>query len=190
MPRKSCISIELLRDLLRYDPATGELFWKGRPVEMFASPSVAQRWNARYANKPAFTSLDDKGYFHGSILGETYVAHRVIWAIVYVEWPDQVDHENHIRSDNRLSNLLSKTHAENAKNQRMPARNKSGFCGVSWDKASGKWKAQIAVSNKKHFLGHFTEKADAVAARKAGELRFGFHPNHGAPLEERERAAA
>ena len=63
----------------------------------------------------------------------------------------------------------------NQQNQRgLRANNTSGQPGVTWDKKSGKWLAQISVDRKRLSLGRFTNLDDAIAARKAGEAK--FHP--------------
>ena len=51
--------------------------------------------------------------------------------------------------------------------------------GVSWSNTFNKWKAQIKYKYKPYSLGYFDKKSDAIAARKAAEKDFGFHPNHG-----------
>ena len=51
--------------------------------------------------------------------------------------------------------------------------------GVYWHVGAGKWQAQIKVKHGLKYLGIFTEKSDAIAARKAAEAKYGFHENHG-----------
>lgn len=38
-----------------------------------------------------------------------------------------------------------------------------------WDKSNKKWRAQITFKGKKHNLGYFTSKQDAINARKKAE---------------------
>src|SRR5690625_5199426 len=45
---------EQLRELLRYEPETGKLYWKARPAELFKDKRSHGAWNARYAGKEAF----------------------------------------------------------------------------------------------------------------------------------------
>lgn len=89
-----------LKQLLRYEPETGKLYW----LERASTSQHAATWNARFAGKEVF-SISGQGYREGKIYGARYSAHRVIWAIVYGTWPDQVDHINGDRLDNRLINL-------------------------------------------------------------------------------------
>ena len=87
--------------------------------------------------------------------------HRVI-----VSAPENmsVDHINGDGLDNRRANLRLATNAENMWNMRRPARNTSGYKGVSWNKRISKWKAQIQVKGKIMHLGSFDDPQKAHAA--------------------------
>lgn len=99
---------EKLNQLLSYDPMTGILTWKTRPLEMFKdgkNPSMNHKgWNARFAGKPA-GSKNKEGYICLRIKPKSYKAHRLIWQMLYGIWPDYIDHINRIEDDNRLINL-------------------------------------------------------------------------------------
>ena len=68
-------------------------------------------------------------------------------------------------------------HIENMRNQRFSKANKSGVQGVH--RCHDKWRAQIGVAGKSYRLGRFETLEAAAAARKAAEIKFGFHANHG-----------
>lgn len=178
-------SQEFLRQILDYDPETGKLFWKERDVSLFPavtpsrSRSLCALWNERYANNEALGSVNKQGYKAGRILNQTVTAHRVIWKLVTGKDPDQVDHINGLRSDNRLSNLRNVDRLTNQRNAGMRRDNMSGATGVGWVKASGKWQARITVFDRRIHLGRFNTFNDAVSARKAAEREHGFHENHG-----------
>jgi hypothetical protein len=181
---KKPIPIETLRALLICDPAQGKLFWKHRPLEYFAETNNPERacaaWNARYAGKEAFTADKGNGYLRGAIFSRPYLAHRVIWAMATGAWPpDQIDHINGDRADNRIENLRAVTSAENQQNAAMRHDNTSGVVGVSWHKAHGKWQVQIRASGKNIHLGYFNNKDEAVATRATADIEYGFHENHG-----------
>ena len=175
---------DTLRQLLHFIPETGRLFWRERGPEWFTDgryPAArsAASWNTRYAGKEAFTSIDGTGYRQGSIFNHMHRAHRVIWRIVHGVWPQDTDHINGIRTDNRIVNLRNVSRTENMRNAARPNTNTSGSIGVGWDRSSGKWQAQITVDGRNRHLSYFSDKADAIAARKAAEIEHGFHENHG-----------
>lgn len=174
------LSPEIVKQLLRYDPETGLLFWRHREDEFFPTTRAAFAWNSKYANKQAFTCLGAGGYYKGGILGHIFQAHRVIWALVHGEWPDnEIDHLNHERGDNRIVNLRAVTRRQNQLNHKLHSNSWTGVHGV--DLRKGKWRASIRIYGDNKFLGSFATKKDAVKARKRAEKRNGFHPNHGLP---------
>lgn len=175
--------IEELRKLIHHEPDTGKLFWKHRDVSMFSHTQMPFHyyylWNKKYANKEI--GPNTRGYIRISLFGRKYQAHRVIWALHYGEWPkDQIDHINGVKSDNSIVNLRVVTDAENRKNMPLRSDNKSGVSGVRHRKNC--WITEIVVNRKNIHIGCFENFEDAVAARKAAEIQYGFHENHGRPL--------
>ena len=66
----------------------------------------------------------------------------------------------------------------------MRKANTSGVTGVCFSKKGNKWFARIRLDGKSKHLGSFADKQDAIEARKDAEIKYGFHPNHGAKLDE------
>lgn len=172
-----------MRELLRYNATTGELFWLDRGPELFDHPdadALARRWNAQFSGKLALNHLGAEGYRSGTVLRTKVKAHRAAWALYYGLWPSGViDHINGDRSDNRIINLRDTTHVGNGRNAARSIANSSGYTGVSWCAQQGRWKVQLREDGKKKTVGRFKVLADAVAARDAEYQRLGFHPNHG-----------
>lgn len=183
MATKPIPTPDLLRQLLRYEPETGKLFWRERPPSMFqdsyrTAAGCAANWNSRWAGKEAFTCKMAVGHLQGRIGYGSYLAHRVAWAIYYGEWPKgEIDHINHDPADNRIENLRDVSHAENHRNQSLRQNNSSGVAGVA--RVRDVWYARIKRGGKLTHLGYFERFEDAVAARKDAEVMFGFHRNHG-----------
>lgn len=122
----------------------------------------------------------NNGYFRVSVNGKRYLLHRLAWFIHYGAWPkDQLDHINRNRTDNRIANLREVDYLENNKNKSMPTRNTSGVVGVCWHRQAQKWQASIMVNQKQIHLGVFDTFEEAVAARKAAEVLYGFSPTYG-----------
>lgn len=176
---------EIVHELLHYEPNTGKLFWKERDVKWFKDgkrSALAHKnaWNAKFANKEALASINNNGYRHGHILSGKVYAHRVIWLWMTGEWPKRdIDHINGDPADNRWKNLRDVSHQNNSLNQKLRKTNKSGTMGVHWCKRDARWIAKITVNRDFKCLGYFTNKIDAIKARKEAEIKYGFHPNHG-----------
>jgi hypothetical protein len=87
----------------------------------------------------------------------------------------QVDHRNGDGLDNRRGNLRLASHAENQHNQKLSRiNNTSGYKGVTWSKERRKWRAQIGVDGKTHYLGYYNNKLDAARTyNAAAEKLFG-----------------
>ena len=169
----------LLRELLDYDPQTGDIKWRPRGGKYFSTDRVTKAWNSRYAGKVA-SNLTVYGYRSVSILGKSRYAHRVSWAIYTGEWPSgPIDHINHDRADNRIANLRDATREINNRNATKRSDNTSGVTGVTWDKQHGKWLVQIASEGRNLKIGRFVDFYAAVAARVAAQQALGYHENHG-----------
>lgn len=165
----------LLRALLRYEPETGQLFWRPRSPEIAAAsgckdPGKAARiFNKQFAGREAFTATSHAGYKVGAIFdGGILYAHRVAWAIAHGEWPtEQIDHANGVRSDNREANLRQVSQSQNSQNSAKRRGAGSRFKGVSWSPAVGRWCMQISSGGRKSppsFHGSEIEAAQAYDA--------------------------
>ena len=183
MAAKALPSSEVLRQLLRYEPETGKLFWLPRGVASFDfshdAVRLAAAWNGRNAGNEAFTCVSQDGYYNGKVFNTTVRAHRVAYAIFYGEWPaNHIDHVDGDRLNNRIANLRDVTNAENCLNKAVRASSKTGINGVTWAKRERKWRVKIGVGGKKKEVGLFDDLSSAVIARKSAEKGIGYHPNH------------
>lgn len=177
---KSEILPEFLTQCLAYDPDTGEIRWRERPREHFASKAAHTTHNRTKAGKLAGCLDLSTGYLVIGLNAKLLYAHRAAWAIMHGEWPpEQIDHINGDRLDNRATNLRSVSHAENCRNTTIKRFNRSGTAGVAFAKREGKWRARIMHDYKDIHLGYFDTWADAVDARGRAEEQYGFHENHG-----------
>jgi len=172
-------SQEVLRQLLDYNPETGSLVWRDRPLSLFPDARSGKIWNSRYARKEAFRTTDVSGYRRGAIFNVPVLAHRVIWKLMTGDDPDVIDHKDGNPSNNAWDNLRSVSLADNARNQKKHITNTSGTTGVwraaSTRRGSKRWEVRVGRT----LIGYYTTFEEAVAARKAAEREHGFHPNHG-----------
>lgn len=177
------IPIELLRQVLRLDPATGRLYWLPRAAGQFEArfPNRAcMVWNSQFAGKEAFMTSDRHGYLTGHIFNRRIFAHHVAFALANGRWPSRaLDHIDGNRANNLPPNLREATQAENMRNTALRSDNMSGVMGVSWDKENRRWRADIRVNGRRFNLGRFRSIQDAISARKAAEREHQFHENHG-----------
>lgn len=123
--------------------------------------------------------LTTGGYLFVTVKGKSYLAHRVAWAIVTGDWPDQVDHINHNKEDNRWVNLREVSFTDNNRNRPLQYRNTTGINGVRYVEKYDRWVAYIGHKRKGLYLGSFVTKEDAFKARLDAELALGYHENHG-----------
>jgi len=144
-------------------------------------------------NKGKSTSIDDEDYdkvkkYHWCVNDRGYVVcffkdkkskkniqlklHRFI-----MDAPKgkNIDHIDRNTLNNQKNNLRFASQLENVLNRKVFSNNKSGYTGVSWEKANRKWRAQIGINKKEFFLGLFSTKNEAIEARKKAEKN--FHAN-------------
>jgi hypothetical protein len=164
---------------MRFDMATGTMPEQGVLCNLFSYDADSGALTRATIGKRADWVMSI-GYRAVYVLGKQLYAHRVIWRMIHGDVPEEIDHINGDRADNRLCNLRGVSKAQNALNKRPSRRNSSGATGVHWSGASQKWTAEIQASGVREYLGVFSSKDDAIAARKAAEARLGFHKNHGA----------
>ena len=165
-------SQEYLLSIFEYFPDTGKLFWRCRTDKDAA-------WNGRHAGRPV-GCIDSEGYIKTKLDGVCYRVPRLIWKMVTGNDPKgMIDHENRIKNDDRFSNLRDVTNQENQKNCKLRSINKSGINGVCFAKDTGKWQAQIDGDKGREYLGQYHSKEDAADARRAAEIKYGYHPTHG-----------
>lgn len=143
-------SVERLREMLAYDPATGIL---------------TRRENGKVAG-----CLDvDSGYIRVRVDNVLMRAHRVIFAMVTGKWPElDVDHEDRNRSNNRWLNLREANDEQNKANSLRS--NALGLKGVY--RMKDKFQAQIQSRGRRINLGTYAtpQEAHAAYAAKAIEL--------------------
>ena len=156
--------LELVQQLLDYDPEAGTFFWKDN------------RGKKRCKDKPA--GSPQKGYISIHINGEDYRAHRLAWLHATGRDPldFQIDHIDGDKTNNRFANLREASNSQNQCNAKRRINNQSGYKGVCWSKYKRKWRAEITAHGKKLYLGYFDtpELAHMAYAKAAAELHGEF----------------
>ena len=152
-------SAETLRSVLRYEPATGLLWWK-----------VPEK--GRRLDRPAGHRCKQWGYVIVGLDYEHYRAHHLIWCMVTGSWPErEIDHKNRVRHDNCWKNLRQGNPIGNRANSSLRSDNTSGLKGVSWHKPRRKWRARVYIEGKEKHLGLFFTAEEAHAAYAEAALQ-------------------
>lgn len=161
MDAKYKLTAERLREVLSYNPETGEFHWLKSSNNFVKVGEIAGK------------RLNSSGYKDIQIDGVHYRAHRLAWLYVYGVWPDgEVDHINCIRTDNRIANLRDVPDRLNSHNRIAPSRNNtSGYLGVT-KKKDGRYQASIRIGGKRIHLGSFSDPKQAHEAYLAGKRKY------------------
>ena len=153
------ISREYVLTLLAYDADTGVFTWrnsKGRAKAGVRAGNTCRQ-----------------GYRRIKLDGRFYAEHRLAWLVEHGEMPSgEVDHKDRVRDNNRISNLRVVSRKVNMENTGRHGRNTSGFKGVSFCKASKKWRAFICHKRRVISLGYFSTPETAHAAYVTAREKF------------------
>src|SRR5690606_6128392 len=145
--------------------------------EADAAMALARKWYAGRSGRTFYAQRTDLAA-DGSRL--TVRLHTFLTGWRYV------DHINGNGLDNRRANLREAEHRQNLMNQRRPRHNTSGFKGVTLNKRTGKWEAQILPQGRHIRLGSFEDPEEAARAYDAAALlHFGefARPNSPTPAD-------
>lgn len=152
------IDVETLRHWLTYEPETGLIRWRVKPL--------GQR---RKEGDIAGNRDKQSGYIQIRLFYTKVYGHRVAWALYHGEWPSQqIDHINLQRDDNRIANLRLATHQQNAMNQ-PKRKSKTGMTGVY--RSTCGYVAQMKHNRRTVYLGHFKSPEEAKSAYDAAILK-------------------
>lgn len=145
------IDPERLREVFEY--RDGMLFWK---VKRCRRIPIGARAGSKIAGKSRYRRihLDGKETFE----------HRVIFAMHHGYYPEQVDHEDRDRSNNRIENLVDSDPSANGMNRGPTVRNRTGVKNVHPTPNGKKFFAQHTVRGRATYLGTYETIDDAAAA--------------------------
>jgi HNH endonuclease len=169
---KNDLTVEYVRSILDYDPATGNFIWRARND---VPPNWVGRWAGRKAGR-----INHHGYVDISIHRSRYPAHRLAWLYMTGEWPsDEIDHKDLNRFNNSWANLRTASVSENRANCKVRRHSGTQLKGVYRDKDYGRYYAQISIGGKTHHLGSYLCPAAAsIAFALASEKHRGEFARH------------
>lgn len=141
------ITVERLREVLHYEPETGEFRWLQTRSGRHGPVGIVERVDGKYGR--LIITID-----YGR-----YKAHRLAWLYMEGKWPDgNIDHIDRNPLNNAWNNLRESTPKINSRNRRLNKNNTSGTPGVFWDKNGQVWKVYLG----KKFIRNYSKKEDAV----------------------------
>jgi hypothetical protein len=145
------LSATRLRELLAYDPLTGNFTWRKRPRNANEVGTIAG-W------------LNSDGYVVIKVDQKCYLAHRLAWLYQTGEWPEGlIDHKNRVKTENWFLNLREADHSLNGQNRvEVNKNNTSGALGVRVYK--GRFRARIVKDRKEIDLGTYSSLEMAAQA--------------------------
>jgi len=160
MKTLSGLTAARLREILSYDPGTGNFIRKVRTSNSTRAGDIAG-------------SATQLGYWIIWVDGTRYLGHRLAWLYTHGRWPkDHIDHVNGDPSDNRLCNLREATPSQNHANERMARTNKAGRKGVAPHR--NKFVAQLGIGGHRKYLGIYATPDEAAEAyASAAKAHFG-----------------
>jgi hypothetical protein len=178
-----------LRECFDYNPKTGKLTWKKRPLSHFPTQRAWNTWNTRRTGTIVNTKHGNgKGIIVKlNISKRNLFVHRIIWKWMTNKEPGTtIDHINNDPFDNRWSNLREATTAQNAWNSRgKHPETRQLPKGVSVAAHNNRFRAEIGYRRKRYYLGTFDtpEQAHAAYAEASARLHGEFkNLGHQPPL--------
>lgn len=157
------VPVDRVREILRYEPETGKLYWK---VKVADKVVVGREAGSSTGRRDVRVSID----------GVLHQAHRVIWAIVTGEQPPAIiDHKDLDTRNNRWENLREADWSTNGGNRFAQKNSASGIKGVYYYPERKKpWLARLQRDGTLRLNRFFATQDEAVAAyRAAAEEWFG-----------------
>lgn len=156
-------SQKYLKECLDYNPLTGDIFWKERPLSHFKDERAMKKWNTRYSFKKAGYKVkvyksDSLEYWRLSLDNHPYDAHKIIWVWVHGEYATLIDHIDGDGLNNKLLNLREASVSQNVRKGKIQRNNTSGHKGVSFRKDTNKWSVRLKVNGSYKSLGSYSDK--------------------------------
>lgn len=121
---------------------------------------------------------NDDGYGNFRVGRLTGKAHRFSYELANGPIPEgkHIDHVCHNPGCVNPGHLRIVTHKQNMENMHRSKRwARSGYRGVYWHDAAGKWNANVTHDGVRHNLGYYDSADEAGAVAKAARLRFYTH---------------
>jgi len=137
---------EQLKAELHYDPETG-IFRR-----------LVDRPKSKAGSIVGYPT--DRGWLRVKIRGKHYKLHRLAFLYMTGTIPNEVDHANRIRDDNRWVNLREATRSQNTHNRNSGGNSQTGYRGVVKSGRYG-YKALVSVNGERELSETFDSPEEA-----------------------------
>lgn len=157
------ITKEYLQEV--FDYTDGHLYWK---VNRGSNKMIGIKAGCLY-----------KGYIRIRLHDKKYGEHQLIWLYHYGQIPEQIDHIDGDKSNNKIENLRIATTLQNNQNAGLRKDNTTGIKGVCRG-YKDKWQVHVRINGKKTYFGSYDdiELAELVAIEARNKYH-GIFANHG-----------
>jgi hypothetical protein len=166
-PNSRSIPVEFFFETMEYREEVidgvlqGKAYWKYRE-------NMSIGWNTRYSGKPV-GGIEPHGYYLTIITYNgkrcSMRVHTIVWILNNGCYPDNmIDHKDHIKTNNLISNLRQADSYLNNMNVPSNSNASSQYKGVSFKKAPSKWYVGYCLNYKDYHVGCFTDELEAALA--------------------------
>lgn len=148
---------QVLASYYTYDPVSGLLLFN----------------NNRGARKAgdAAGSISNQGYLTVFFKAQLLYVHRICFYLYYGLQPEQIDHKDKNKLNNKLDNLIASTNYWNSQNRSTTKI----YPGVR--KKRNRYQVEIRVASTRLYLGSFLTIEEAIHAKKQAELKYYGSPD-------------
>ena len=153
---------EEINEIFEYDDIVGQLRWRVN----FSKKKIGQ----------IAGFVGNRGYRRIYYNYRFYNAQRLIWILHYGYIPDQIDHINHDRDDNHISNLRDVNASLNQQNQKPSKKPGSSIPGVYYDSRIKRYRVRLYINKKMVNFGTFIDKD--IAEQHGLEMRRLYYPGN------------
>ena len=172
--KKKKLTRQRLMTLLNYNEHTG-----------FFTNKISR---GRVSSGELAGTIDGGGYVQIKIDDVIHFGHRLALMYKGIDISESnlvIDHKNHIRHDNRYSNIQILMQSDNSRNRSRSVRNKSGFTGIRLCKVKELTTYDVSVRKKnKGVYKRFTNIEEAVLFRNKIYSDLGFSARHAEPKKK------
>jgi len=110
---------------------------------------------------------NEDGYMSFTLNGKNVSNHRFIYEQFHnikLKSEEHINHKNHIRNDNRITNLEVVSHQQNMQYQGCTTSN-TGYKNIYYRKDKNKYQVLFSFNNKSKHFGYFHTLSEAIIRR-------------------------